>query len=103
MMILRQLHQIVPYVFGLLGVWLYYNYIYLELLDFPLFQIKLCVHEPPYVYGVGCPNGETVPFVGLKFLLSWFIHILPHVFSFYLFFKIGNLGASKVFNRKEGK
>ena len=48
MTILRHLYQIFPYVFGLLGVWLYFNYIYLELLNFPLFQIKICVHEPPY-------------------------------------------------------
>jgi hypothetical protein len=103
MTILRHLYQIFPYVFGLLGVWLYFNYIYLELLNFPLFQIKICVHEPPYVYGVGCPNGETVSFFGLKFLLSWLIHLLPHVFSFYLFLSIGNLALSKIFNHKEDR
>ena len=102
MTILRQLYQIFPYVFGLLGVWLYYNYVYLELLNFPLFQIKTCVHEPLYVYG-GCPNGETVSFAGLKFLLSWIIHILPIGLSFSIFLRIGNLALSKILNRKGGE
>jgi hypothetical protein len=92
---LKLIHKIIPYIFGLLGVWLYYQYIYLELLNLSIFQIAICADEL-HSYTLVCPGDKTVSFVGLRVWFSIMIHTVPHVASFYAFFKLSQLLSSKL-------
>lgn len=92
---LKLIYEVLPYIFGLLGVWLYYQYIYLELLNFSIFQIEICAIDLRSITAV-CPEDETVSFVGLRVWFSMMIHTLPYVASFAVFFKLSQALLNKL-------